>query len=231
MRHYGDAYSKQLPETAPDSFVFDPAQDAALTIHFPPLFANGSPVSVTFSREEVGNALVSACRAHKIPLPRGLTKRLEKLKDGAALCMESASTGIHALVIDDQKVVRAIVTRLLHQANITGVTEAESGHQALEILADPAFRADVIICDLHMDQMDGIEFLRRLRTDTNSINCHKPVLILTADKSERALVATREAGASKLLTKPVSAEELSLQIALVRGYFEAKPPTLPNRQD
>ena len=79
---------------------------------------------------------------------------------------------------------------------------------------------DVIICDLHMDNMDGIEFLRTLRAEKGNVNSRKPVLILTSDKSDQAHEITRQVGASKVLTKPISADDLIKQINLVRGHFE-----------
>ena len=80
---------------------------------------------------------------------------------------------------------------------------------------------DVIICDLHMDNMDGIEFLRTLRADKGNVNSRKPVLILTGDKSEQAHEITRQVGASKVLTKPISAEDLIRHINLVRGHLDS----------
>ena len=79
---------------------------------------------------------------------------------------------------------------------------------------------DVIICDLHMDNMNGIEFLRTLRADKGNLNSRKPVLILTGDKSEQAHEITRQVGASKVLTKPIGPDELIRQLNLVQGYFE-----------
>jgi CheY-like chemotaxis protein len=71
-----------------------------------------------------------------------------------------------------------------------------------------------------MEKMGGIDFLKALRSDKSCVNNRKPVLILTGDKSEQAHEITRQVGASKVLTKPISADDLLRQIMLVRGYFE-----------
>ena len=221
MRRYASKIRRELPPTAPERLTFDPALDTALTIRFPSRFEAGSPVDFAFSREDVGKALTEYCIDRKVPIPGDAEKKLEKYKDGAALMIQMGSTDLHVMVIDDQSVMRNIIKKLLARVNIDIVTEAENGEEALLMLegdCDP----DVIICDLHMEKMDGIEFLRRLRADKVSLNCHKPVLILTGDKSERLHEDSRQVGASKILTKPISPEDLAREIALVRGYYEVK---------
>ncbi len=220
IRRYGERIGKQVPDTAPEQINFDPSQDIALLIRFPPLFANGSVRDFVFSRENVGEALTLYCREHKVPLPRGADKRIERFKDGAALTLQIGGAGLHIMIIDDQEVMRTIIKKLLVKAAPSQISEASDGVKALEMLRSGDVDPDVIICDLHMDNMDGIEFLRTLRTERGNVNSRKPVLILTGDKSEQAHEITRQVGASKVLTKPISAEDLIKQINLVRGYVE-----------
>ncbi|OAN46609.1 hypothetical protein A6A04_05715 [Paramagnetospirillum marisnigri] len=221
MRRYGERIGKNLPNTAPDQLNFDPAQDISLTIRFPAVFAGGSAKDFIFSREDVGQALTLYCREHRVPLPKGATKQIEKFKDGAALSMLIGGSGMHILIIDDQEVMRSIIKKLLTKANPSQVSEANDGLKALDMLRSGECEPDIIICDLHMEHMGGIEFLRTLRSDKANVNSRKPVLILTSDKSEEAHEITRQVGASKVLTKPISADDLIRQINLVRGHFEA----------
>ncbi|MBI3444035.1 MAG: response regulator [Magnetospirillum sp.] len=221
MRRYGERIGKNLPDTAPDLLSFDPAQDIALTIRFPAIFAGSTPKDFVFSREDVGQALTVYCREHKVPLPKNATKQIEKFKDGAVLNMQIGGGGLHIMIIDDQEVMRNIIKKLLGKANPSQLSEAGDGVKALDMLRSGDFDPDVIICDLHMENMDGIEFLRALRTDKGNVNSRKPVLILTGDKSEQAHEITRQVGASKVLTKPIGADDLIRQINLVRGHFEA----------
>ncbi|MDO8606890.1 MAG: response regulator [Phaeospirillum sp.] len=220
MRRYGERIGKNLPDTAPDMLGFDPSQDIALTIRFPALYAGSSPKDFVFSRDDVGQALTIYCREHRVPLPKGANKQIEKFKDGAALSMLIGGGGLHVMIIDDQEVMRTIIKKLLTKANPSQVSEAGDGVKALDMLRSGEVDPDVIICDLHMENMDGIEFLRTLRAEKGNINSRKPVLILTGDKSERAHEITRQVGASKVLTKPISADDLIKQINLVRGHFE-----------
>ena len=221
IRRYGERIGKAMPDTPPDNILFDPAQDVALAIRFPAEFVNASAKDFTFSREDVGAALMTYLREHKVPLPKTAEKKIEKFKDGAALTMQVGNPGLHVLIIDDQEVMRNIIKKLLAKANPAQITEAGDGVAALEMLRSGDVDPDVILCDLHMEKMDGIEFLRALRADRSNLNSRKPVLILTGDKSEQAREITRQVGASKVLTKPIGAEDLIKEIMLVRGYFEA----------
>ncbi len=219
MRRYGEVVGKPMPHNPPELFHYDPAQDVALLIKFP--VGDGSPGGeFMFSRDDVGSALQAYCKDHKIPLPEDASKNLDKYKDGAALVMQRGSAGLSVMIIDDQEVMRSIIKKLLTKAAPAAVYEASNGKTALEMLKSGDYDPDVIICDLHMDGMDGTEFLRELRADKTNVNNRKPVLILTGDKSEQAKDLTRQVGASKVLTKPISAEDLIRQIMLVRGYFE-----------
>lgn len=220
MRRHGERTDKGMPDTPPENLQFEPAQDVALLITFPAANRGASAVRVTFSCEEVGQALTQYCRDHKVPLPRSANKLVEKHKDGAALTMQMGEPGLHVMVVDDQEVVRAIIRKSLAKAHLSKFHEAKNGKEALEMLRRGDIEPDVILCDLHMDVMGGVEFLRQLRADRSNRNCRKPVLILTGEKDERLLDSTRQMGASKVLSKPISPDDLVRQIMLARGYFE-----------
>lgn len=220
MRRFGERSGKVMPDVPPMALSFDPAQDVALTVTFAAA-RGGVETRFAFSREDVGQALTSHCRDHKVPLPKDVSKQVEKFKDGAALSMQIGSPGMHVMIIDDQEVMRNIIKKLLSKANPAQITEATDGAQALEMLRSGEVDPDVILCDLHMEKMDGSRFLKELRADKTNLNNRKPVLILTGDKNEQAHEITRQMGASKVLTKPISADDLIKQIMLVQGYFEA----------
>lgn len=220
VRRYGERMDKSVPDTPPEHFQFDPAQDVALSVTFPAGSRSAVPTRVTFSREEVGLALTQYCRDHKVPLPRAANKLVEKYKDGAALTMQVGDPGLHVMVVDDQDMVRAIVRKSLAKTHLSKFYEARNGKEALQMLHQGEAEPDVILCDLHMDVMGGEEFLRQLRADRANRACRKPVLILTAEKDEKKLDAVRRLGASKVLAKPISPDDLIRQIMLARGYFE-----------
>lgn len=219
MRRYGERTGKAMPDAPPENILFDPSQDVALAITFGAV-RGGTPVRYTFSREDVGQALANHCRDHKVPLPKAANKMVEKFKDGAALTMQMGDAGLHVMIIDDQQVVRGILKKSLVKLNPSRIIEASNGKEALDLLRQGDVEPDVILCDLHMETMGGDEFLRQLRTDKANRNNRKPVLILTGDKNEHAHELSRQLGASKVLTKPITPDELVRQIMLVRGYFE-----------
>ena len=123
---------------------------------------------------------------------------------------------IRVLVIDDQRAMRSIVRQLLSQIGIHDVEESRNGEEALKILNQPSNEdPDVIICDLHMDKMDGLEFCNQVRRDKEHII---PIIILTGDSDEFLHEVSRQVGAVAVLTKPVSAPELQEHIQTAIGF-------------
>ncbi|NPV55600.1 MAG: response regulator transcription factor [Anaerolineae bacterium] len=114
------------------------------------------------------------------------------------------TTQPHILVIDDeQQILRALRT-IIGQQNYR-VTTAESGAEGLALAA--ATQPDVIILDLALPDMNGVEVCRQLRTWNNT-----PIIILSAHDHETEKVAALDAGADDYLTKPFGAEELLARI-------------------
>ncbi len=126
---------------------------------------------------------------------------------------------IRVLVVDDQKTMRKIVRQLLSQIGIENVIEAGNGEEALDILNSPGVPdPDVVICDLHMDKMDGTELLNHMRREEGLKERMIPVLILTGDGDDLIHEVTRQVGATKVLTKPISAPDLQREIEEAVGF-------------
>src|SRR5208282_3268547 len=89
---------------------------------------------------------------------------------------------IRTLIVDDSSVMRKIVERSLRQAGLDPlvVHEAGSGIEGLEVLK--AHRVDLILSDINMPSMDGIEFLRQLRAQ--NLAAGVPVVTITTESSE-----------------------------------------------
>jgi CheY-like chemotaxis protein len=124
------------------------------------------------------------------------------------------------LIVDDQKSMRSIVRQLLHQGRINQVHEAENGEQALKMLdaAGNGGQPDVILCDLYMDKMDGMQFVNHIRRDREKPYHQIPVLLLTGEKDGFVLDVAKQAGANKVLTKPISSQNLINEIKLAIGF-------------
>ena len=108
------------------------------------------------------------------------------------------------LVVDDSPVNRAVLKAMLKNLGITNIELAEDGKAALDLLEkDHLF--DLVMSDMWMPVMDGVELVRRIRGDKRL--AHLKVCSITADVEARA--AYREHGFDALLLKPVTIEKLS----------------------
>jgi two-component system, chemotaxis family, chemotaxis protein CheY len=126
---------------------------------------------------------------------------------------------ICVMIVDDQRAMRMIIRRLLGQVNIENVIEAEDGREALDYLMHPSNETpDIVICDLHMANIDGLEFSNLVRRNKVPKLAGIPILILTGDHDTFMHEVTQQAGATKVLTKPISAPDLRNEIAAAIGF-------------
>ena len=133
--------------------------------------------------------------------------------------IETDEASIRVLVIDDQRTMRSIIRQLLGSVGINNIAEAENGEQALLLVTAPTAEApDVIICDLHMNSMDGMEFCNQLRRSEDARHRGIPILILTGDEDEMLHAVSRQVGAAKILMKPIAANDLLAEIRTVVGF-------------
>jgi len=101
------------------------------------------------------------------------------------------------MVVDDSRVVRKVARRMLEGTGF-GVTEAEDG--ALALSACRSRMPDAILLDWNMPVMNGIEFLRALRSEFGPDN--PPVLFCTTENDMRFVEEAIEAGAQEFIMKP-----------------------------
>jgi two-component system response regulator HydG len=125
------------------------------------------------------------------------------------------------LVVDDEASARAGLERLLQGEGFL-VRTAADGPLALVAAAD--FAPDVVVTDLQMPEMDGIELLKRLREQDHGL----PVIVVTASSDVSAAVRAVRAGADEYLTKPIDFDTLLLAIerATERRVLRAETDTL-----
>jgi two-component system chemotaxis response regulator CheY len=113
---------------------------------------------------------------------------------------------IRALIVDDSSVMRKIVERSLRQAgiNISQVFEAGNGAEALGALQDN--KVDLILCDINMPVMDGLEFVKQLAAVENAKGV--PVVMITTEGSEAHVVQALSAGARGYIRKPFTPDQV-----------------------
>lgn len=119
-----------------------------------------------------------------------------------------AATSAEIWVVDDESDVVHSVGALLEDAgyDFRGFVDPRSAHSALDETGPP----DLVILDLNMPQMTGVEWLRALRSRPDGQLT--PVLVVTAMSSESSTLNALEAGADDVLRKPVSVAELMARI-------------------
>jgi len=122
---------------------------------------------------------------------------------------------IRVLIVDDSSVMRKIVERSLRQAGveIAEVVEASNGAEALAEVQKAAF--DLILSDINMPAMDGLEFLRSLSNVESAKGI--PVVMITTEGSEARVVEALSVGAKGYLRKPFTAEQVKERVMPLVG--------------
>lgn len=127
--------------------------------------------------------------------------------------------GLRVMVIDDQRAMRSIIRQLLHQVGIEKIIEANNGENAILKSGLGSFKQpDIIICDLYMEQMDGMEFVTAVRRDKTGIQPGTPIIILTGESDDFILDVAQQTGATVILKKPVTADDLMGEFEKALGY-------------
>jgi len=123
------------------------------------------------------------------------------------------ANGPAVLIIDDEPQMRRLLETIL-KADGYRVSEAATGEEGL---TDAAQRQpDVVVLDLGLPDMDGVEVLRRLRQWS-----HMPVLILSVRDTEEQKVAALDAGADDYVTKPFASAELLARLRVMLRHASA----------
>jgi two-component system, OmpR family, KDP operon response regulator KdpE len=137
--------------------------------------------------------------------------------DGDVHASLASTAARRVLVIEDEARIRRVVKDALHDG-ATSILEASSGNQGLVMAA--AERPDLIVLDLGLPDIEGIEVCRRLRAWTTA-----PILVLSARHSESEKTELLDAGADDYVTKPFGPAELR---ARVRAQLRrARMPKVP----
>jgi two-component system, OmpR family, response regulator len=121
------------------------------------------------------------------------------------------------LLVDDEQAVQTLLTYPLRKEGYE-VVEAMDGQEALDRFTEQRF--DLVVLDIMLPKLDGIEVCRRLRTRSQV-----PIIMLTAKGDEADKVAGLEMGADDYITKPFSVREFRSRVkaALRRGGMAGRP--------
>ena len=127
------------------------------------------------------------------------------------------------VIADDQTLVRGGFRLILGSAGIPVVAEAADGKQA--VAAALSHRPDVVLMDIRMPEMDGLEATRRILAARDDVR----IIILTTFDLDQYVYAALSAGASGFLLKDVSPEHLIAAVRLVRRGDALLAPSITRR--
>jgi len=127
---------------------------------------------------------------------------------------------LKVLIIEDEVHTRSIIRSQLLNLGVRDISEAGDGKTGM--LQVVRARPHVILCDVHMEPMDGLEFLRTLRALKVETVRNIPVIFLTADAQADTVLFAKEHAVSGYLVKPVSVAQLKTHIDPIAGKLDLK---------
>ena len=139
---------------------------------------------------------------------------------------------LNVLIIDDNKHMRVLIKQVLHAIGVKLIREADDGADAFKEME--SFDADVVLCDWAMSPVDGLDFVRLIRTGRDSPNPYVPIIMLTGHTEASRVREARDAGVTEFLAKPISAKSLYSRLISVierpRPFIKTRTYTGPCRR-
>lgn len=139
---------------------------------------------------------------------------------------------LNILLVEDNKHMQLLVKEILRSFRIKSVRVADDGADAIKEMR--TFATDLVVCDWNMQPIDGLEFVRMVRTSSDSTNPYVPVIMLTGHTETHRVLEARDSGITEFLAKPVSAKGLYQRICMVierpRQFIKTRTYTGPDRR-
>jgi two-component system chemotaxis response regulator CheY len=117
------------------------------------------------------------------------------------------------LLVDDNHHMRVLLTEILRAIGVRQVFEAADGAEALQMMRTHAI--DIVMTDLAMQPLDGIDFVRLVRNSPDSPHPMIPVIMITGHSTIRRVAEARDVGVTEFLSKPVTARGVIERISRV----------------
>ena len=123
---------------------------------------------------------------------------------------------LNILIVDDSAAIRKVLIRVLRQTELPlgDIREASDGQEAIEKLNEA--NAGLILSDINMPKMDGLQLLSRLRSEKRWK--HIPVIMITTEGSKASVLQAVELGAQGYVRKPFTAEQIKDKITSCMRY-------------
>lgn len=147
--------------------------------------------------------------------------------------MGSSYPNVNILVVDDNIGMRSILVAVVRAIGFPSIRTADTGDQALRMI--PEVKPDLIITDLRMPLMDGIQFVRTLRADASNPYSTVPIIVATGHTEDRHVRACLAAGVDQFLAKPVTGQKMADRIMRIineeREFVRTADYVGPRRPD
>lgn len=127
--------------------------------------------------------------------------------------MSARLDALRVLVIDDSRHMINIVKAILRGFGVKDIYEAESAAEAFALLRNTP--VDIVMVDMAMQPLDGVDFVKLVRTSPDSENRFVPIIMLTAYSERPKVEAARDAGVTEFCAKPVTAAEIYRKVVAV----------------
>lgn len=136
------------------------------------------------------------------------------------------------LLVDDNHYMRILLAEILRAIGVSRIYEASDGAEGLQMMRD--FPIDVVMTDLSMEPLDGIDFVRLLRNSPDSPNQRAPVIMITGHSTLARVHEARDAGVNEFMAKPLNAraviERLHQVIENPRPFVRSEDYFGPDRR-
>lgn len=116
------------------------------------------------------------------------------------------------LVVDDEEIMQTFVVNSLRRLGIHAIETATDGASAMRAMV--AFKPDLVLTDIHMRPMNGLEFVRQLRAHANPLVKNMKVIFMSADSSNATLEVAMPLGTYGYIVKPPRIDTLKAKIQL-----------------
>jgi CheY-like chemotaxis protein len=139
---------------------------------------------------------------------------------------------LRILVVDDNRYIRILLCEILRAVGVREIHEASDGAEGFQALQN--WPIDIVMTDLSMQPLDGIDFVRMVRNSPDSPNTMVPVVMVTGHSTLAKVAEARDAGVNEFLVKPLTGrgviERLTQVIEHPRPYIRSTDYFGPDRR-
>lgn len=136
------------------------------------------------------------------------------------------------LLVDDNQHMRVLLTEILRAIGVRHIFEAANGAEAVQMLR--VHPIDIVMTDLAMQPLDGVDFTRLIRQSPDSPNPMIPIIMISGHSTIQRVAEARDAGVTEFLAKPVTArgviDRLNEVIEYPRPYIRTQEFFGPDRR-